>query len=188
MTRLRRDQRVDHEARLEHELRRRDDHSLEGVDAALGPTPCLPKAQFSRHERRGGSRSEPSRGRDWSPATRALCAVMQGSANHGPSLLLVRSERPLLSASELRHGRSLSRPFGCLVTNDERNRYFLSRTRRSSSSLRSSSRWTSSCSGTSCSTRARMLEVAQTVGEMPRRSKCAWFRGSLTRAIVFGTL
>ena len=31
-----------------------------------------------------------------------------------------------------------------------------------------------------------MLEVAQTVGEMPSRSKCAWLRGSLTRAITFG--
>ena len=32
-----------------------------------------------------------------------------------------------------------------------------------------------------------MLEVAQTVGEMPSRSKCAWLRGSLTRAITFWT-
>ena len=30
-------------------------------------------------------------------------------------------------------------------------------------------------------------QVAQTVGEMPSRSKCAWLRGSFTRAIVFGT-
>src|SRR6266581_1384393 len=54
-------------------------------------------------------------------------------------------------------------------------------------SLRSSSRCTRSCSGTSCSTRPRMLEVAHTVGEMPSRSKCGWLRGSLTRAITFGT-
>ena len=32
-----------------------------------------------------------------------------------------------------------------------------------------------------------MFEVAQTVGEMPRRSKCAWLRGSFTRAMTFGT-
>ncbi len=32
-----------------------------------------------------------------------------------------------------------------------------------------------------------MLDVAQIVGEMPSRSKCAWLRGSLTRAITFGT-
>ncbi len=31
-----------------------------------------------------------------------------------------------------------------------------------------------------------MLDVAQMVGEMPSRSKCAWLRGSLTRAITFG--
>ena len=31
------------------------------------------------------------------------------------------------------------------------------------------------------------LEVAQTVGEMPSRSKCSWLRGSLTRAITFWT-
>ena len=30
-----------------------------------------------------------------------------------------------------------------------------------------------------------MLEVAHTVGEMPSRSKCGWFRGSLTRAMIF---
>ena len=30
-------------------------------------------------------------------------------------------------------------------------------------------------------------EVAQIVGEIPSRSKCAWFRGSFTRAITFGT-
>ena len=28
-----------------------------------------------------------------------------------------------------------------------------------------------------------MLDVAQTVGEMPSRSKCGWLRGSFTRAI-----
>ena len=33
-----------------------------------------------------------------------------------------------------------------------------------------------------------MFDVAQIVGEMPSRSKCAWFRGSFTRAITFGTL
>ena len=32
-----------------------------------------------------------------------------------------------------------------------------------------------------------MLEVAQTVGEIPSRSKCGWLRGSLTRAMTFGT-
>src|SRR3954468_12824093 len=53
-------------------------------------------------------------------------------------------------------------------------------------SLRSSSRWTSWCSGTSCSMSAMMFEVAQIVGEMPSRSKCAWLRGSFTRAITFG--
>ena len=30
-----------------------------------------------------------------------------------------------------------------------------------------------------------MLCVALTVGEMPSRSKCAWLRGSLTRAMTF---
>ena len=44
-----------------------------------------------------------------------------------------------------------------------------------------------SCSGTSCSTSAMIPEVAQIVGEIPSRSKCAWLRGSLTRAITFGT-
>ena len=29
--------------------------------------------------------------------------------------------------------------------------------------------------------------MAQTVGAMPSRSKCSWFRGSLTRATTFGT-
>src|SRR5581483_8937708 len=54
-------------------------------------------------------------------------------------------------------------------------------------SLRSSSRCTRSCSGTSCSTSASRDSVAQTVGEIPSRSKCGWFRGSLTRAITLGT-
>ena len=43
------------------------------------------------------------------------------------------------------------------------------------------------CSGTSCSTRPRRPDVAQTVCVIPRRSKCVWLRGSLTRAIAFGT-
>src|SRR5215210_2626573 len=54
-------------------------------------------------------------------------------------------------------------------------------------SLRSSRRWTRSCSGTSCSISAIKPRVAETVGEIPSRSKCAWLRGSLTRAITFGT-
>ena len=41
--------------------------------------------------------------------------------------------------------------------------------------------------GTSCSTSARMPDVAQTVWVIPSRSKCCWFLGSLTRAIAFGT-
>src|SRR6185437_13143015 len=45
-------------------------------------------------------------------------------------------------------------------------------------SPRSSSRWMRSCSGTSCSTSAITLEVAQIVGEIPSRSKCGWLRGS----------
>ena len=41
--------------------------------------------------------------------------------------------------------------------------------------------------GTSCSTRPRMLVVAQTVCVMPSRSKCCWLRGSFTRAIALRT-
>jgi len=54
-------------------------------------------------------------------------------------------------------------------------------------SLRSSSSFTRPCCGTSCSTRPRRPEVAHTVWVIPRRSKCCWFRGSLTRAIAFLT-
>src|SRR4029079_8896768 len=54
-------------------------------------------------------------------------------------------------------------------------------------SLRSSSRWTRSCSGTSCSISAIRPRVAETVGEIPSRSKCVWLRGSFTRAITFRT-
>src|SRR5262245_18482662 len=59
-------------------------------------------------------------------------------------------------------------------------------TTTSPSSWSSSSR-TSPCSGTSCSTRPRMLVVAQSVWVTPSRSKCCWLRGSLTRATAFGT-
>ena len=54
-------------------------------------------------------------------------------------------------------------------------------------SFRSSSRCTIPCSGTSCSTSPSTFEVAQTVCEIPSRSKCSWLRGSLTLAITFGT-
>ena len=51
-------------------------------------------------------------------------------------------------------------------------------------SFRSSSRWIRPCSGTSCSISAMIDAVAETVGEMPRRSKYGWLRGSLMRAIT----
>ena len=54
-------------------------------------------------------------------------------------------------------------------------------------SLRSSSRWIRPCSGTSCSIRAMIDAVADTVGEIPSRSKYGWLRGSFTRAIVVST-
>ena len=57
----------------------------------------------------------------------------------------------------------------------------------SSPSRRSSSSFTSPCSGTSCSTRPSRPDVAHRVRVTPSRSKCAWLRGSLTRATTFGT-
>src|SRR6476660_3052728 len=48
-------------------------------------------------------------------------------------------------------------------------------------------RVTSSCCGSWCSIKARIVAVAETVSVIPTMSKCGWLRGSLTRAITFGT-